>query len=179
MLAYVFWHVPAPGDWGAYEDALVEFHRSLAASPPAGFHRSASFRVEGLPWVGDYEDWYLVEDWAALGTINQAAVADPHRPAHDAAAQSSVAGAGGVYQLLGDPVDPAAIRSAAWFHKPLGATYADFTARMRTLAAEADGCLWQRQLVLGPGREFCVWGGREVAGEGALTCSPGLVFPSG
>ena len=43
MLAYVFWHHPAPGvNAGVYEQSLRAFHGTLAAHAPAGFLGSAA-----------------------------------------------------------------------------------------------------------------------------------------
>src|SRR5438045_911881 len=95
-LAYVFWHRPAEDVARSdYEERLRAFHATLES--PSG-----SFRLHTLPWkaVDGYEDWYLVEDWAALGELNEAALAPARRAQHDAAAAASVAGWGGVYRLL-------------------------------------------------------------------------------
>jgi hypothetical protein len=103
MLAYLLWHRPHEGvERDAYERAAERFHRSLAHAPPAGFRGSALHRVDELPWLsgGGYEDWYLVEDFAALGVLNAAAVAHGHRGAHDEVARRYGAAAGGLYGLL-------------------------------------------------------------------------------
>ena len=132
MLAYVFWHQPAVEE--GYEEALKEFHASLP-------HTSASFRLQSLPFAGGvpgYEDWYLVDDWQALGELNVMAVDAQHKPPHDQAAQRTKAGWGGVYALVeGDAAEP-----------PLAVTWSH-----RRPEAEV---LWQRQMVLGPAPEYCV-----------------------
>ena len=85
-------------------------------------------------------DWYLAADWAALGALNEAALAAPRRAQHDAAAAVSAAGWGGVYRLLdGAAEPPAAVR---W-----------------TPTREDADAVWQRQMVLGPAPEFCLAGG--------------------
>jgi hypothetical protein len=149
VLAYVFWHRPRAGV-GAdeYEAALRGFHESLRPL------RSASFRVAELPFDaagGGYEDWYLVDDWAALGELNAVAVDSGHRTPHDAAAARSAEGWGGVYALVrGEPEPPAAVR---WLD--------------RAPAAPQPGAatLWQRQMVLGPAPEFCVGDGGPQPGR--------------
>jgi hypothetical protein len=143
VLAYVFFHRPAPDvGVGVYERGLAAFHRSLGTA-------SASFRLEALPF-GDggpgYEDWYLVDDWSALGEIGAVALAPQRRREHDAVAARSGEGWGGVWALrYGDPVPPPGVR---WASKPRGRTDDAF------LAAEDASTVWQRQLVLGPAPEF-------------------------
>ncbi len=115
MLAYLLWHRPgADVEPETYERAAERFHRSLAHAPPAGFRGSALYRVGGLPWLsGDdegsgrvsgrgegFEDWYLIEDFTALGILNEAAVAHGHRGAHDDVARRFGWAAGGLYGLL-------------------------------------------------------------------------------
>ena len=138
MLAYVFWHRPAPDvEPAAYEDALRAFHSSLT-------NPSASFRLQSMPF-GDhgpgYEDWYLVDDWNALGELNVTAVDAAHKAPHDAAARRAAAGWGGVYALVGgDALEPP--EAARWSHERPQASV-----------------LWQRQMVLGPAPEYCAAGG--------------------
>ncbi len=76
MLAYLFWHSPAPSA-SSYQDHLRAFHQALILNAPDGFLSSASFRVAGLAWLPDtecYEDWYLVQDFSSLGLLNEAAI---------------------------------------------------------------------------------------------------------
>jgi hypothetical protein len=148
VLAYVFWHHPAdPVDSAGYEARLAAFHDRLRAVAPAGFRESAAFRVGALAWQpgGGYEDWYLVDDWTALGALNAAAVDAQHRPDHDAVASLAGDGAGGVYKLLSGGLPLADAGTARWLAEPPAATPDD-----------ADVALWQRQMVLGPAPEFCV-----------------------
>jgi hypothetical protein len=99
-----------------------------------------------------FEDWYLVEDFTALGALEQAAVRGRALEPHDRAAGMALGGAGGLYGLLRQGENPAPDR-AAWFGKPPGVRYPDFLAEVR------EGELWQRKLVLGPAPEFCLTGG--------------------
>jgi hypothetical protein len=139
VLAYVFWHRPREDvDRDRYEDALRRFHASLE-------NTSATFRLDQLPFaegVGGYEDWYLVDDWAALGELNAAAVDATHRGGHDAAAELVAEGWGGVYALVRGPAEPPA--TALWRPKP---------------PSDPEVTLWQRQMVLGPAPEYCVGDG--------------------
>jgi hypothetical protein len=175
MLAYLFWHWPAPGvEAGHYADALFAFHRSLAASPPAGLRGSRVFLVEGAPWVPverAYEDWYLLDDFAALGALNEAAVSGARRDPHDAAARLAAGGAGGLYRRLSGSAGAAG--RASWLAKPAGTGYAEFLARF------SGGELWQRQLVLGPAPEFCLLGAAPPAGVEARTLSVQLLLGAG
>ena len=143
MLAYVFWHRPRSGvDRDAYEDAQRAFHRSLPID-------SACFLLATLPFEADsgYEDWYLVDDWTALGVLNEMAVDERHRPSHDDAAEHSGKGWGGVYALVrGEAEIPA---GTAWLEKPRGVDSKEF------LASLPHETVWRRQMVLGPAPEFC------------------------
>lgn len=147
MLSYVFWHHPAPGpDESQYEARLIAFHRVLAGSPPVGFLRSATYRIQGAPWrpaAGGYEDWYELVDWTALGVLNAAAVSASMRAGHDAAAALAGGGAGGVYASVRAAARGRAKDAAAWLSKPRGTTYPEFARagraarRMRGVAAAA------------------------------------------
>jgi len=171
VLAYVFWHRPAAGAEAAgYEQALERFHGSLAHQPPSGFRGSAAFRVAELPWLGGgggYEDWYLVEDWSALGVLEEAAVAHGHVTAHDAAAARTGAGAGAVYRLAEGSPRLGEAREAIWVsaaprREPvgLGELLGDGIDPAR------DG-LWRRCLVLGPAPEYCLLAAQPPAGVAA------------
>jgi hypothetical protein len=161
MLAYVFWHWPLEGtDAAAYEDGQIRFQQSLARQPPAGLQGSASFRIERLPWFEEegpprYEDWYVVEDWTALGVLEQAAVGAGHRSAHERAASHAGGGAGGVYRLV-EGIEPALDAvSATWVTAP------PRTAGSLIGELLADGgaiAVWRRALVLGPAPEWCLLG---------------------
>lgn len=154
MLAYVFWHWSVPGqEPGRYVERLLAFHRALRAAPPAGFRGSRVLAIEGAPWVGGapaFEDWYLVDDFAALGALNEAAVTAARQVPHDSVARLAAGGAGGVYRRLASAAGE--IDRVTWCAKPAGETYAAFLGRLP--AAEA----WQRQMVLGPTPEFCLFG---------------------
>ena len=166
MLAYIFWHWPYPQVATAdYERNQLTFQRALAAAAPSGFLQSAVFRSGGVPWlpVGRpvYEDWYLVEDFGALGPLNDAVVAAVAQAAHDQAAAGAEAGAGALYRLrAGEPrLDQALV--ASWITKPRDLTYADFDAALTEPLAEPATSLWRRQMVLGPAPEFCLLASRE------------------
>jgi hypothetical protein len=161
VLAYVFWHRPADGA-EAYEERLAAFHAVLAAHPPAGFRGSAALRVQAAPWLpGDgpaYEDWYGVDDWTALGRLNEAAVSGPRLQPHDAVAFQAGAGAGAVYGLVTGRPELAA-KCESWIAKPAGAGREAFHEKL----AGPDRSVWMRQMVLGPSPEYVVRSDAPVA----------------
>lgn len=146
MLAYVFWHRPHE-DTAAYRSGLVALHASLRASPSPGFVASASFARAELPWFDGYEDWYLVEDWTALGVLKEAAY---RSAAHDPVADRAAVGAGAVFELQEGTPDLGAVRHA---------TYSDEPA--------AGDVTWRRQLNLGPAPQYLAHHSAELGGEGA------------
>jgi hypothetical protein len=153
MLAYVFWHWPNPGTEAAtYKLALTRFHRTLASTAPEGFKGSRILEVAGVPGVSHdgptVEDWYFIDDFTALGALNEAAVSPMMKASHDDAARRSGGGAAGLYELRTARIE--APRCAAWFSKPERTTYSALYSRL-----PAGIELWQRQLVLGPTPEFC------------------------
>lgn len=178
MLAYLLWHRPAEAiQREAYERAAERFHRSLAHSPPAGFRGSAVYRVAEPSWLAPaareqpvggadadvvvYEDWYLVQDFTALGVLNEAAVAHGRRTAHDEVAHRFGAGAGGLYGLLeghaalGGPV-LADVQPAIWIARPPGAQRRALGELLGDGIDPAHSSLWRRALVLGPAPEYCL-----------------------
>src|SRR4051795_10544265 len=157
MLAYLFWHEPQPEvDAEAYVGLLQGFHHALAAAPPPSFVRSWSVRLHVAPWDAGparqpFEDWYLVEDWAALGTLNEAAVRAPREDAHDAVAALATNGAGGLYLLQHGTLDGPA-PWAGWVVKAQGEPRDPFESQLRD--AVDGGAVLRRQMVLGPAPEY-------------------------
>jgi hypothetical protein len=167
MLAYVFWHRRSPEiDQGVYEEALGAFHRALGGEAPNGFLRSIAFRVTQLPFgnpaplPAGYEDWYLVEDWRALGILNEAAVSGAIRGPHDRVAALSEAGVGAIYSLLRGQGALDEVSRVTWLSKPRDLSYDQFRASLLALPWGAE--LWERQMVLGPAPEFCVLSATDV-----------------
>jgi hypothetical protein len=155
-LAYVFWHWPAQS--GGYEEAIARFHEAL------GRPGTATFRLEAAPFDADdppYEDWYPVEDWAAIGHLNDFAVTGERKPPHDAVAQRSRKGAGAVFKLVEGTLPIRDVTFAAWTSE-----------RPRSEGA----AIWQRQLVLGPAPEYAVLAASPVeVPPGAVLTRPRLV----
>jgi hypothetical protein len=153
VLAYVFWHVAAPGA-DAYESRLTAFHDVIGVP-------SAWFAVPALPWMPGpgYEDWYLVDDWTALGELNTRAISGPRRAPHDAAAARAAWGIAGVYRLARGAPALSEVRFAAWRSKPAGEPYESFEASLPGLA------VWQRQMTLGPTPEYAIHAAHPLDGD--------------
>jgi hypothetical protein len=185
VLAYVFWHTPAEGTvLKKYERALLAFQRSLAASPPFGFRGSAVFRIGVLPWrpragepldggsraggAAAYEDWYLLDDFAALGVLNEAAVGRGHRTSHDRAARGSGGGTASVYRLIEGEIAAAQrianCPHATWVKRGAGTKQSELGALLGDGMDRAGASLWQRQLALGPAPEFCLFSREDPPG---------------
>jgi hypothetical protein len=159
MLAYLLWHRPADGvERTTYERAGEHFHRSLHHSPPAGLRGSALLRVGELPWFpgGGYEDWYLLDDFTALGVLNEAAVAHGHRSAHDDIARSFGEGAGGLYGLREGHASLEGASLAVWVARPPGDAPRPLGELLGDGIDPQHASLWRRQLVFGPAPEYCL-----------------------
>jgi hypothetical protein len=174
MLAYVFWHWPLRDtEQEGYESSLFDFHRSLVERKPDGFHESYVFRLKETPWISNsagpvYEDWYLVDDFHALGLLNEGAVTGVSRAPHHGVAQKADGGAAGVYRLRAGQPALSRARHAVWFSKPRGLPYDDFYCGIPSPALEAGGGLWERQMVLGPAAECCLLTTEEIVVPRAL-----------
>jgi hypothetical protein len=167
MLAYIFWHRPGRrANVADYEDALGSFHDLLAGAALQGLLGSLSFEIDRAPWnaePGWYEDWYLLDGFAALGTLREVAGHPRLSGRHQFLAARAGTSAGGVYESRVEPSHARAIR-AVWFSKPRGMDYAGFLAA----AGEPVGAgrdVWVRQLALGPAPEFVVHA-RDAGGLG-------------
>jgi hypothetical protein len=183
MLAYISWHRPGPDvDQTAYEQALMRLHRSLELRPPMGFRGSAAFRAPDLPWlepVGGapggtaYEDWYLLDGWAALGVLEEAVVARGHVTRHDAVARLSGQAAGAVYRLSEGCAALGEARVGVWIARAPGdsrVTFADLLGD--GMDGERSG-LWRRSLGLGPAPEYCLLAPEAPAGVAAARLPAG------
>jgi hypothetical protein len=104
MLAYVFWHWKQVEITATdYEHRQRAFHAALAAAPLPGFLGSFSVSVSHAPWAAGggeaYEDWYLVQDFGALGLLNEVTVSASRATPHEAAAAVAAGSARGLYGL--------------------------------------------------------------------------------
>jgi len=186
MLAYVFWHIPASSaQRDEYERLLIGFHETLAAHAPQGFRRSFVNRVEKAPWIGAgaaaYEDWYIVENSAALDGLNDAAVSGPRKAPHDLVASFAASGAAGLYRLKSGSLDEMKFACHAWwFSKPAG-SYDAFFQQLRPLTERPQTNLWMRQMVLSAGPEFCLRSTAELKvapNPGAIHCPVQVIHPA-
>jgi hypothetical protein len=161
MLAYVFWHWPQSSvDRGAYLDHLAEFHRTLAANKPSGFQRSVVFRISGANWLSTpgeaFEEWYLLDDSAAMDRLNDAAVSGVCQEPHNRVARDAADGTGGLYRFRLGQEDLAGSKHATWLSKPTGVSYKDFYVALQPITSQPGVGLWGRQMTLGPTTEFCI-----------------------
>jgi hypothetical protein len=172
VLAYLFWHRPVTGaEVGRYEEALERFHRSLAHRPPSGFRGSAAFRVHELPWLdgqAGYEDWYLIDHWAALGVLEEAAISRGHVTAHAAAAAHTASGTASVYRLLEGSAQLGPVREAVWVKAPARREPVGLGELLGDGMDPARDGLWRRCLVLGPAPEYCLVRSGRVEADLAL-----------
>ncbi len=174
MLAYLSWHRPAStAQTAAYERALEQFHRSLAHRAPSGFRGSATFRVASLPWLASeessaapvgYEDWYLLDDWASLGVLEEAAVSHGHVSAHDKVASLAGVSASGVYRFLEGHAELEPNHAAVWVARSGGHEHPSLSALLGDGMDPALDGLWRRCLGLGPAPEFCLLASEASAG---------------
>ena len=160
VIAYVFWHQKQPAIRRSdYEHALAAFYEALAESRPEGLRRIAVFRTSRVPWLPAedhaFEEWYVLDDSAALDALNDSAVSGACLQPHNRVAAMSAAGVAGVYSFrLGDESSPLPLR-AHWFSKPDGMPYRTFFDSLSPLV-KPGVALWGRRMVLGPTPEFCL-----------------------
>ncbi len=167
MLAYVFWHWPQSSiDRSAYLDHLADIHRALAANKCSGFRKSIVFRISGASWLNAageaYEEWYLLDDSAAMDRLNEAAVSGICEEPHNRVARQAAGGTGGLYRFRAGQEDLAESRFAVWLSKPPGVSYNDFYAALQPFTTQQGVGLWGRQMTLGPTTEFCIHSSTQV-----------------
>lgn len=161
MLAYVFWHWPQPDvERESYLARLESFQRTLAANKPEGFRHSVVFGIEEADWLNTsgavYEEWYLLDDSAALDRLNDGAVSGACEEPHNRVARDAAGGTGGLYRLRSGAEVLHEARFAVWLSKPEGVTYSSFYEALGPVTTQPNVALWGRQMTLGPTTEFCL-----------------------
>jgi hypothetical protein len=111
-----------------------------------------------------YEDWYLVDDFAALGVLNEVAVAHGHRTAHDEVARRFGTGAGGLYGLMEGRADLGSTPLGIWVSRPPGAAKPALAGLLGDGLDPQHSSLWRRSLVFGPAPEYCLLAHEPPAG---------------
>ena len=167
MLAYVFWHWrQLTIDRGAYLEHLADFHRTLAANKPSGFRHSVVFSINGASWLNTtgevFEEWYLLDDSAAMDPLNEAAVSGACEAPHNRVAREATDGTGGLYRFRAGEEDLAQSKFAVWLSKPSGVSYPDFFAALQPITTQQGVGLWGRQMTLGPTTEFCIHSSTQI-----------------
>ena len=161
MLAYVFWHWHKDTvSQDQYEADLQRFHEILSLNKTAGFNGSTVFSIEKADWLQTpgtvYEEWYLLDDSAAMDPLNHAAVHDACEEPHNTVARNAAGGAAGLYLLRYGNETLSKARFATWINKPEQMSYRDFYQSLESLCSQPGIALWGRQMVLGPTTEFCL-----------------------
>jgi hypothetical protein len=111
-----------------------------------------------------YEDWYLVEDFAAIGVLNEAAVGRGHKTSHNEAARLMGSGTAAIFSLLeGDTAAMGRQGVSVWVGREPGSARAE-VAGLLVDGVAGPAALWRRQLVLGPAPEFCLLAREPPAG---------------
>src|ERR1700741_5408178 len=161
MLAYVFWHWAQPDiDRDVYVDHLREFQRTLAVNKSIGFQESVVFRIRGASWLNTsdeaYEEWYFLDDSAAMDRLNDAAVSGACEEPHNRVAREAADGTGGLYRLRHGVEKLDRAKVGLWLSNPAGVSYKNFYPDLESLTSQSGVALWGRQMTLGPTTEFCI-----------------------
>jgi len=115
----------------------------------------------------------VIDDWAALGVLEEAAVSRGHTTAHDAVAALAGTETAAVYRLAEGSPDPGCAAVAVWV-TPAGGHDRPVLARLLGdgIDPSCDG-LWERCLVLGSAPRYCVLAGETPAGASATRLPSG------
>lgn len=161
------------------------FQETLAANKSNGFQQSAVFRIRGASWLNTsdeaYEEWYLLDDSAAMDQLNEAAVSGACEEPHNRVAREAADGTGGLYRRREGVETLDQAKFAIWLSKPPGVSYKTFYAELQTLTSQPGVALWGRQMTLGPTTEFCIHSQTPIelpAGYSGHTLNLHLIYPS-
>jgi hypothetical protein len=132
----------------------------LISAKPAGLIDALSFRIDKRPWKtktgNSYEDWYVLEDFSAMGIMNEAAVSSTVFKSHESIARVASGGTGGIYKLIKGKLELRESHFSVWMQKPQGISYKSFSEIISRISERGRTKVWQRQMVLGPAPEFCL-----------------------
>jgi hypothetical protein len=103
-----------------------------------------------------FEDWYVLENSAALDAINMAAVSGRCEAPHDEVAAWSRDEATGLYRLRGGMLAPGEAVHAYWCERGPDQSHGQLLETLTELAPAEDYALWSRQMGLSPAPEFCL-----------------------
>lgn len=173
MRAFIMWHRPRTDvDADGYRQGLFRFFAALGAARPSGLISICSHWVEAPAPAPDqgaaFEDWYLLEDSAALDTINDAAIDRGCESSHDAAAAASRDEYTGLLRLRSGELRIEDAGAMYWLDKPADQAHLDFLAALEKSLAAHDYAIWTRQMGLSPTAEFCV-----LTADGEFMTLPG------
>ncbi|HLG77496.1 MAG TPA: hypothetical protein VKX46_13855, partial [Ktedonobacteraceae bacterium] len=139
----------------------------------SGFRFSLVLEMASLPWMAGesevYEDWYLLENSAALDILDATAVTGACREPHTQIARLAEHGTGGLYCLKIGKIEAAQLittRYTNWFSKPSGMSYDSWYEHLHQSQLEQQGTLWRRQMAMGPALEFCLHSSQKLVGMG-------------
>ena len=155
MLAIVFWNTPRHGAGAAcYRDALREFHAALARSRPKGFRFSATFAAPAVPWFEPdteiYEDWYVLSNFAAVDSLDEAVLHAHGREPHRYLMRHTGSATGAVFGLTNGGARLQNLTTAHWFFKPRDVSAEDLAAMVTAQIPAGRFSYWTRALALGP-----------------------------
>ena len=108
------------------------------------------------PGRAGYEDWYLLDDWAAVGVLEEAAVSRGHLTAHDRVAALAGVASGSIYRLIEGRARLDAAVVAVWVSRSPGHEHPSLSALLGDGMDPGLGGLWRRCLGLGPAPEYCL-----------------------
>jgi hypothetical protein len=121
-----------------------------------GTGTSGAGRTSSADTGGDYEDWYLLDGWNAVGVIEEAAVAQGHTTAHDAIAQLAGPATSSVYRLGEGHARLADTRLSVWVSRARGHASPTIADLLGDGMDRRTSGMWRRCLGLGPAPEYCV-----------------------
>lgn len=156
--------LPVTGQGAPASGAHGEPARAVGQHAPAP---AAAAPLAAASPAAAYEDWYLLDDWAAVGVLEEAAVSRGHVSVHDKVASRAEVAAGAVYRLIEGHPRLAGVSVSVWVERPRGQERPSLEALLGDGMDPAAGSLWRRCLGLGPAPELCLLAAELPAGVAA------------